>query len=94
MSVQNLPLELTDAPQWVADVFHNLPPLASFYDVAPLVGMSRGSLSNMLSEGRGPDGGMIVGRKRVFPRLSVVQWLMSTAATKEAKAVVRKGRAA
>ncbi len=78
-----LPCELESAPQWAIDVFQNLQPLAGYDDVAPLVRMSRGSIANLLSQGRGPDGGVLIGRKRVFPRLNVVLWLLDMAAQKE-----------
>ncbi len=91
MSVFSLPTELEAAPEWVHDVYRNLPPLASFYDLAPLVGVARGTMSNMLSDGRGTTGGLIVGRKRSFPRLNLALWLMDVAKAKEAKASWKKG---
>lgn len=81
---------LQAAPEWVQDVYRNSPALLGYDDIAKAVGLSRGSNANWQSEGRGPANGIMIGRRRVFPRLDVCRWLIERAAQNEGK-YTRKG---
>lgn len=82
---QAAPQEITVSPVWVQDVYQQLPALAGYDAISAVSGMHRGSIANFHSEGNGPKGGMLIGRKRVFPRLEVCKWLMEMAEAKEAE---------
>ncbi len=79
-----IPTELADAPEWAQDIFQNLPCLASYDDIGRVSRMNRGTIANFHSEKRGPQGSVLLGKKRVFPRLEVCKWLMEMAEAKEA----------
>ncbi len=70
----NLPFELQEAPDWVVDIYHSLPALASYKDISAQTQLAKGTIANKCSRKEGPSGGMTVGKKRVFPRLSVALW--------------------
>lgn len=80
-----IPTDIADAPTWAQDVFQSLPCLASYDDIGRASRMNRGTIANFHSEGRGPKGSVLLGKKRVFPRLEVCKWLMEMAEAKEAE---------
>lgn len=84
-----IPTELEAAPAWAHDAYHNAPVLLGYDDIAAISRMSRGSIANLHSEGQGPQNGLLMGRKRVFPRLDAILWLVTFAEAKPSK-----GRAA
>ncbi len=79
-----IPSAIADAPEWAQDVFQSLPCLASYDDIGRASRMNRGTIANLYSNGRGPNGSLLLGKKRVFPRLEVCKWLMDLAEGKEA----------
>lgn len=83
--------QLQTAPEWVHDVYRNAPALLGYDDIAKTVGLARGSIANWQSEGRAPANGVMIGRRRMFPRLDVCLWLIDRAAQNEGKYPRRAG---
>lgn len=81
---QNTPQEILNSAEWVQDIYRQLPPLAGYDAIGAVSGMHRGSIANFHSAGCGPASGMLIGKKRVFPRLEVCKWLIEMAEAKEA----------
>lgn len=79
MTTSTLPPELVSAPLWAQDLYENSPPLVDYWHIAKASCMSKGSVANLHSEGNGPQNGIILGRKRVFPRLDAILWLVGYA---------------
>lgn len=73
----SIPQEILDGPSWMLDIYTRLPYFCSYDDVAAVTGMNRGSVANYHSEGRGPKGSLLVGKRRCFPRLEVIKWIMA-----------------
>ena len=44
-----------------------------------------GYMANLDSEGRGPEGRLLVGRKVVYPRAQLIQWLREQSTSVEAR---------
>lgn len=72
-----VPQEIISAPEWAQDIYHRLPCLATYDDISNCTQMNRGTIANFHSEGKGPLGSILLGKKRVFPRLEVVKWMLS-----------------
>ncbi len=73
---ENLPPELEHAPVWAVEVYQQLPPLVSYEVLAPYAYVTPKSLANIYSQGKGPKGGRLMGKVKVFPRLEATLWLM------------------
>ncbi len=67
--------KLKNAPFWVRDLYENLKPLVTYKEIANHSSYKRNTLANLSSQGLGPDGGFLLKRKKVYPRLNVVLWL-------------------
>ncbi len=77
-------VELTSAPQaelpqWLQTVSDALPPLVDYLTIANLCSMNKGSLCNLVSEGKGPRGGVIIAKRKVYPKAEVVSWIAERA---------------
>lgn len=72
-----IPQEILDGPSWMLDVYASLPHFCSYDDIARVTNMNRGSIANFHSEGRGPRESLLIGKKRCFPRLAVINWIMA-----------------
>lgn len=76
--------DMNALPVWLQDVATELAPLNDYRAVAQLCGMSKGSLANICSEGAGPSGAVVIAKRKLFPKRSVLQWMLARA---EANAV-------
>ncbi len=74
-----VPKELVEAPMWAIDMYNALPVLASYDDISAQTHIATGTIANKCSAGKGPRGGLILGKKKVFPRIEVVLWLLQLA---------------
>lgn len=83
MRTNILPTELEAAPAWALDAYYNAPTLLGYDDLSSISRMSRGSIANLVSEGKGPKNGLLMGKKRLFPRVDAILWLVDFAAAKQ-----------
>ncbi len=68
---ENTPLSWTD------EIAKTLPPLCSYKDIAQITQMNPGSIANLHTAGKAPQGSVLIGRKRLFPRGEVLSWLVA-----------------
>lgn len=67
-------------PQWLEDVAAELTALNDYGVSARACGMAKGSFANICSEGAGPRGAIIIGRKKLFPKRELLKWMFERAA--------------
>ncbi len=77
--------DMNALPSWLEDVAAELAPLNDYKRVAQLCGMAKGSLANLCSEGAGPQGAVIIAKRKLFPKREVLAWMLARA---EANAAV------
>lgn len=68
----------TSFPEPWQSIFNALPPMPSRKQLAEVSGglVAAGTIANRDSEGRGPEGRRIIGKRTCYPRTEAVSWLM------------------
>ncbi len=80
---------MESSKSWIDDVVNELPALVDYATIAKTLHMSKGGVANLCSAGRGIEGGIIIAKKRLFPKQAVIDWILSRVESGAGKAGVK-----